>query len=111
MGCKDPLLPTDDQGDYRIDSRADVKICVSVGKEKSYQTMRTTYSGESAALEAVAVLGRRVLSWRRFDTPDVLLNDEFDLPNLWLFEKLLFCGISGRRENIVAAAKLCKLAA
>ena len=39
-----------------------------------------------------AVDGRRLSrcrgSWRRFDTPASLLNDEVDLAALWLLEKL-----------------------
>jgi hypothetical protein len=48
------------------------------------------YLGDSAVLEVVAVVGRRRDSWRRFETPDSLLNEDVDFPYLWPLEKLLF---------------------
>lgn len=36
---------------------------------------------------------RRDDSWRRFETPASLLNDEFDLPIRPLLEKLLCCAV------------------
>lgn len=49
-------------------------------------------SSVAVLVVVVAVVGLRLWrdSWRCFETPLDLLNDELDLDALWLFEKLLF---------------------
>lgn len=58
----------------------------------------------SWATEEVTVAGRRLAreSRRGLETPMDLLNDELDLEDLWLLEKLFCCGGSKRRLNMVA---------
>lgn len=46
--------------------------------------------GDSTVDALVAVVGLRRGSWRRFEMPASLLNEELDLPYLLLFEKLCF---------------------
>lgn len=60
-----------------------------------------TVGDESAVDEDVAVAGRRRGSWRRFETPESLVNDEPDLPHFELFEKL--CLVELDRENILGS--------
>lgn len=61
---------------------------------KTYLLMEV--SSVAVLVVVVAVVGRRLWrdSWRYFETPLDLLNDELDLDALWLFEKLLLtvCG-------------------
>jgi hypothetical protein len=61
----------------------------------------TYLDGEPIALAVVAVAGRRKDacrrgSWRRFEMPASLLNDDVDIPYLCPLEKLLFWGRSCR---------------
>lgn len=58
--------------------------------------------GDDSAVDAdVAVAGLRRGSWRRFETPESLVNDELDLPYFeLLFEKL--CLIEFAFVNILA---------
>jgi hypothetical protein len=89
VSSKDPLLLADDQGH---NGRGQV----TGGKRRVRERYRDasdlimTYLGDSAVPDVVAVAGRRRGSWRRLDIPASLLNDDVDLPYLWLLEKLLF---------------------
>lgn len=62
----------------------------------------------SWVVDVVAVVGLRLWreSWRCFETPLDLLNDELDLDALWLLVKLFCCGGSKRLLNIVAVGQL-----
>lgn len=56
---------------------------------------------EPAVDEDCAVVGRRRGSWRRFETPESLVNDELDLPHFeQLLEKLCLL-VEFDRENIL----------
>lgn len=90
-----------------------VCIAKTSGRRPLKHNRPKTYSeGDSDAIIALdEVVGRRREdSWRRLETPESLLKDEFDLPSRWLLEKLLWAdelegGCSKRRENILT--RLC----
>jgi len=86
-----PLLLADNQGHDRRRQIAKEMTCKKKGR---MMFLMMAYLGDSAVCEVVAVVGRRRGSWRRLETPASLLNEEVDLPYLWLFEKLLFWGRS-----------------
>jgi hypothetical protein len=86
--CKDSLLLTDNKCD---DGRDGVPDGDSSAKLQGIHVWPwITYSAGKSTFMVLEVAGRRrVDSWRRFEIPASLLNDEFDLPIRPLLEKLL----------------------